>query len=170
MNYREIRNKIGADPLFIAYVRAAQNQDIVDPSSQIHSGKILTLTGRYTMISHCVIESLMYALSDSPKTCWQLFIFLMRNISGRVRDGRNNLPKTFIEYKATKIIEKANIKGIASFYKAMEKLEEKEMIYKKNGNIYVNLFPLTWNIENNIKEKIEIIVEKEIERIESGAT
>jgi hypothetical protein len=166
MNYREIRNRIGADPLFSAYVDVARTENIRDPSLHIHSGKVLTKTGRYTIISHCVVECLMYALADTPKTCWQLFLYLVRNISGRARNGREHLPKTYIEYKTTKIIKRANIKGVKSFYDAKKLLEERDMIYQDGTKLYINLFPLTWNIESeSIKEKIEEIVMREVNKI-----
>jgi hypothetical protein len=169
MDYREIRNIIGSDPLFMAYVNLARSKNITNPSLEIHSGKIWKTTGRYTMISHCVIECLMYALSDSPKNCWKLFLFLMRNISGRTREGNNNLPQTNYILEPNKIMKKANIKGVSGFYNAIKKLKEKNMVYQNDNILYLNLFPNTWNIEDEYsKNRIREIVECEIHKLQDS--
>lgn len=165
MENENVWQMISIDPLYIAYTTLARENRLSEPSSQAHTGKALAKFGRYTMLSHCFIDSLMIALSDSPKTCWQLVLFLTRNINGIGRN-RNGDPKIYIKYKITEIINKANIKGISSFYKAKEILEEKRIIFFIEDKLYLNIFPLTWNIEN--KNEIRRIVGNELERIENG--
>lgn len=156
---------ISIDPLFRAYSEMALIKKLHEPSSQAYTGKILTKIGRYTILSHCFVDSLMMALSDSPKTCWQLIFFISRNINGIGRN-RNGDPKIYMEYKPTKIIKKANIKGIKSFYNAINILKDKKIIFfREDGNLYLNIFPLTWNLDENFMEEIKIIVDCEIDKI-----
>ena len=157
---------ISVDPLFRAYCDFARIERVSEPSSQSHTGKILTKIGRYTMLSHCFIDSLMVALNDSPKTCWQLVFYISRNIIGIGRN-RSGDPKIYMKYKPTKIIEKANIKGVRNFYLAIETLKRKNIIFfKEEKNLYLNIFPLTWNIDENSMEKIREVVNCEIQKIE----
>ena len=123
---------ISIDPLFIAYSQLANSKGMSEPSSKAHTGKVLAKFGRYTMVSHCYIDSLLIALSDSPKTSWQLTIFIARNIIGIGRNKAGD-PKIYMNFKATDIIKKANIKGIKSFYNSIKDLEDKRIIFFK-GN------------------------------------
>jgi len=49
-------------------------------------------------------------------------------------------------------------------------LKEKKIIYINNENIFLNGFPLTWNVGNEIRESIKKIIEEEIEKIKSRIT
>lgn len=160
---------ISVDPLFIKYSQLANSENLLEPSSLAHTGKILKKLGRYTMLSHCYMDSILYALANSSKTSWQLLHFLERNIIGIGRNRAGD-PKIYIRYKSTDIIKKANIKGIGSFYECIKDLENKRIIFFKHNRkrLYLNIFPLTWNLENDIMDIIRNIVEKEIERIDKN--
>lgn len=160
MNNQNIWNRISIDPLYREYVKLAEENNLIEPGSQAYTGKALAKSGRYTLLSHCFIDSLLIALANTPKTCWQLVLYLARNITGIGRNKQGN-PKIYINYKATEIIKKANIKGIQGFYTAMNILEDKNIIFFKDNNrnkLYLNIFPLTWDIEDidTIKEIVEI--------------
>lgn len=167
-----IENDIGTDPLFVELVKVTNLYENFN-SQHIHSLDIIKKVGRYTMIPHYVTDCLMIALEDSPKTCWKLFIYLLRHISGEALD-QNGTPKTFIREdkikKATSFMEKTHIKSTASFYNAIRVLKEKKIIYIKDEKVFLNLFPLTWEVENNIRESIEKIIGEEIEKIKTKIT
>jgi len=166
MENNDVWQMIGIDPLFIAYSNLAIEYNLQEPSSKAHTGKVLAKFGRYTMLSHCFIDSLMFALNESPKTCWQLVFYLSRNIVGIGRNKKGD-PKIYIEYKPTCLIKKANITGIGSFYKAIKILKEKNIIFFREKYLYLNIFPLTWNIENEeYRNEIKKIVDKELNRME----
>jgi len=168
MEDNNIWNKISIDPLYKEYVKIAKENNLIEPGSQAYTGKALAKSGRYTLLSHVFIDSLLIALADTPKTCWQLVLYLVRNITGIGRN-RQGKPKIYIKYKATDIIKKANIRGTGSFYIALNILEDKQIVFFKNNDrskLYLNLFPLTWNIENI--DSIKKIVEIELERMENN--
>lgn len=169
-----IENDIGTDPLFVELVKVTNLYENEKLNSQhIHSLRIIQKVGRYTMIPHYVVDCLMYTLEDSPKTCWQLFIYFIRHICGETID-QNGTPKTFIKedkiINARKFMEKVNINSSSQFYKAIKILKEKKIIYIKDEKLFLNLFPLTWEVENNIRESIEKIVGEEIEKIKTKIT
>ena len=132
-------------------------------SSNIASMDIIKKIGRYTMVPHYIIDCLMYSLEDSPKTCWKLVFYLLRNISGSAL--RNGKPKTFIKYSQKDLRAKANIKGVQGFYNAIKTLKEKEIIFFNDDKLYLNFFPLTWNLNIPEREAIKEIVEEEIKKI-----
>ncbi len=158
---------ISIDPLFIKYSQLASSENLPEPSSLAYTGKILTKLGRYTMLSHCYMDSILYAIANSSKTSWQLLRYLERNIIGIGRNRAGD-PKIYIRYKATDIITKANIKGVGSFYEAIKELETKRIIFFRNNRkrLYLNIFPLTWNLEDSVAAIVRNIVEKEIDRVE----
>lgn len=161
---------IGQDPLFIAYSQLAQSKNLPEPSSLAHTGKVLAKLGRYTMISHCYVDSMLLVLADMPKTSWQILRYLERSITGIGRNRAGD-PKIYITYRVTEFIKKANIKGLQSFYKEMKRLEDRRIIFFRGNNLYLNIFPLTWNLEDELSAKVRDIVNKELERIErNGGT
>ena len=165
----DIDNLIGRDPLYVEYAKVANGENL--NSKNISSGDIAKKIGRYTMVSHYMVDCMMYALEDTPKTCWKIVIYLLRNISGKSFD-KIGKPKTFIRYNSVrKFLEKTNIKSTDQFYKAKKTLEDRRIIYFKEDRLYLNLFPLTWKLENNfVREKIKGIIEEEIEKIKSKRT
>ncbi len=56
---------ISIDPLFIKYSQLASSENLPEPSSLAYTGKILTKLGRYTMLSHCYMDSILYAIANS---------------------------------------------------------------------------------------------------------
>jgi hypothetical protein len=162
----DVWQMISRDPLFIAYSQLAQQKNLPEPSSLAHTGKILAKFGRYTMVSHCYVDSLLLALSNSPKTSWQLLRFIERNITGIGRNKAGD-PKIYMTYKATDVIKKANIKSVDSFYKAKKDLENKRIIFfrRNKKKLYLNIFPLTWNLEDDKAARVREIVNKELEKV-----
>lgn len=160
----DVYQEISVDPLFIAYSQLAQRNNLTEPSSLALTGK--ASFKRYTMWTHAFSDSLIYALYDSPKTCWQLVVFLKRNIHGIGRNQQGR-PKTFMrKQKIRDFMSKANIRSTSNFYNAMKTLEGKKIIFFRQDRLYLNIFPLTWNLENEEDmEKVREIVEKEIEKI-----
>ena len=75
----DIDNLIGTDPLHVEYAKVANGENL--NSRHILSGDISKIIGRYTMVPHYMVDCLMYVLEDSPKTCWKLVLYLIRNIS-----------------------------------------------------------------------------------------
>jgi len=163
----DVNQLISVDPLYMEYARIAREKNVREPSSYAHSGKILVKIGRYSILTHIYIDCLMFALSDLPKTSWQLALFFIRNIHGIGRNRRGD-PKIYMKYRPTDIIKRANIKGTRSFYQAINSLTERRMIFFKRNNVYCNIFPLTWKIENGFERLIKETVEKEIEKIKEN--
>lgn len=162
-----IENDIGTDPLFCELVKLAHLYEGFN-ASHIHSLDIIKKVGRYTMIPHFLTDCLILALEDSPKTCWKLFMYFLRHTSGETID-QNGTPKTFIREekikKATSFMQKTHIRSSKMFYRAIETLKDKRIIYIKDSKIFLNLFPLTWNVEEETKREMRIIVEEEIQKI-----
>lgn len=165
MDENDVKQAIDIDPLFIAYATLARDNNMREPSSVAHTGKVLKKIGRYTMLSHCFMDCKMIALRNSHKTCWQFIDYLARNTIGIGRN-KEGAPKLYMKYKPTCMIKDAKITGVESFYRAKEILEDKRIIYFRENKIHLNIFPLTWNIDNEQdKNEIEEIVRKEIDKI-----
>lgn len=167
-----LSQRIGIDPYFIALAHWQRINHLRGDS--VKSGRISIEgnLGNWTGIQNVMLECIPLALHEtSSAAVWLLLHYIYREILGRTRNGDGN-PKTYIIYKPTYVLKKSLIKSPPSLYRAREILESKNIIYFERRNnfecLYLNLFPLTWNIENERdRSKIKCIIEKEIGRIYS---
>lgn len=162
----EIEDLQNNDPYFRALISWKESNNLRGDS--LRTGRISSEggLGNFTGIQNIILECLPLALRNcSSGAVWKLVFYLMREIIGRTRNGDGN-PKSCLNFKPYDIKKKALIDGSSSFYNAKKILEDKKIIYFKDDKIFLNLFPLTWNVER-ISDKAEIdrIIENEIKRI-----
>jgi hypothetical protein len=110
---------------------------------------------RFTMLQNCLLES-FYTMSDIRNpSAYRLYLYLLRQITGYKN-------RSSIEYRPKKIKKQINMGN--SFYKAVQLLEDKNMIrYEIIGDtkyIGLNPYPESW-ITDSI-EKIDEIIDNEI--------
>ena len=171
MSNLPIESEISTDPLFRSLAKLARQHNIETPSLQIESGKIYTKAHKYSLVPNYLLDCLMLALEDCPKTTWKIALYVIRHICGDVQND-NGMPTGYISQRIffdhpIRFQKELVIKGKASYDQAFKNLEKKKIIFFKEERVKPNLFPLTWNIEDEkAREKIKEIVEKEIERVD----
>jgi hypothetical protein len=165
----EIEQMISIDPYFISLVKYANKKRLRGDS--VRTGRILTegKLGNWTLMPNVFLECLPHALRNtSSAAAFKIILYLVREILGRTRtsDGRPLFYKRI--NKLSYFVNKCCINGYGSFYRAKEILENKRIIYFSDDKVYLNTFPLTWNIEDeDDRNNIKCIVEKEIEKVNS---
>ena len=170
---QEIENAISADPLFRKLAHIASHNKMDHPTLQVKSGKIYSLVGKYATVPDYLLDSLMIALEDTPKTTWKIGMYVIRMICGTVNiiDSNTIIPNTSIEKRVfydhpVQFMNKWNIKGRRSYFQAFENLERKKILIISEDEVKPNWFPLTWNIEDiRAREIVEEIVKKEMIRL-----
>jgi hypothetical protein len=164
-----VSDLIGRDQYHRALVRYKESKNI-RKASLVSTGRISVEghLGNFTGIQNVILECLPLALhNEQAGSTWKLLMYLFRDILGKTRNEAGD-PRTAIKYRPRFIMEKACINSASSFYNSIKTLEDKRIIYydQERKFISINLFPLTWNIENEVdREKIERIMETEIGRV-----
>lgn len=164
---KSFKEEISRDKLFLEIVKLDNVKKIKigrKPinSSDILSGKVFVGIGSYTSIPSYYLEVVETVLDNYSSL--KLALYFIRNIIGKTFNKKGN-HKTCIKYENRKITRECNLSR-CGFDNGMSNLLEKGLIFYEDGYIHLNIFPLTWNIDDErTKEKITVIVEKEIERI-----
>lgn len=180
----DIKNVISGDPLHILHSKFAHLTDFKEghsKSSYINSGKICLQLKNYYVIPKYMNDSLMYALQECNKIAAVLMLYFMKNIIGGT-SGNRGKPKQYIRVCPEKkdfglgLRQKLDITSDSNFYTAIERLLDKKIIFINEERLFINFWPLTWDIKNDIfREKINEIIyteiereKKKVERIEEG--
>lgn len=168
----EIKDLIGKDRYHIALIRYKEYKNIRE-GDVISTGRISIKgkLGNVTFIQNIILECLPIALHfEQSAATLKLLLYFFREILGKTRNETGR-PRTGLKYRPVFFMKIACIESRSSFYKSIKVLEKKRIIYYTKNSfdekfIHLNLFPLTWNIDNERdKNWIKEIVENEIERI-----
>lgn len=138
-------------------IRKSKHYQKIKNSTQLKAGRFPGLK-KFTMIQNYLLESL-YTVSDMHNpSAYRIYLYLLRQITGY--ENRSN-----IEYRPKKL--KSHINMGNSFYKAIQCLIDKNMIYfvESDGSYYVGLnpYPESWITES--KKRIDEIIDNEINQI-----
>jgi len=173
MNTNEL---ITRDPLHREHGKLARLSNFPDGhsiSSYLHSGRINFEVGGFFITPKYFMKSLNFALvKGGTKNCWILVWYFFQKITDGI-NGKHQRPKSYIRIGKEKglirgLQQELFISSTQGYYDAIQILLDRRIIYIREERLFINWWPLTWNIENNFfEEKIREVVEKEIERVKN---
>ena len=168
-----IKEELTRDPLHNVQCKMADLTSYPEGHSKmsyVNSGRIcLELAGYYTFPKY-MNKALLYGLQEVNKTAILIMHYLIGDIMGGT-NGSQDRPKTHKRVSIRRkdldldLLNKLCLTSASNFYNALDGLFEKELIFISDRRLFINFWPLTWNIEKEIfREKIREIVESEVER------